>query len=366
MLSLYIHIPFCPTRCHYCSFSVVTDQTLYERYIEELLKEVEKTCVFLEKNKRSIHTIYFGGGTPSTLKIRDVERILVRTGSACINEISFELNPEHVTKEYLTELKKLGITRVSLGVQTLSEEGLKKAGRNHSKEQAIQSLELLQESSLPFNVDLILGLPNIHASQTLEDLKTILTFNPSHVSLYFLSIESGTPFQNVPQSQFPMEDETLHVYENIKETLEAEGFGHYEISNWAKPRFESQHNLLYWRGQEYIGVGLGASSFFYQQRWRNIQNMQLYLNAQDKKLPVSVEQLSQKDLAETYLMSASRLQEGVDLEKVKEFLTTKESENLEKNIQNLLAQGLVQIKHNALTIPEEHRLLQNFILSKLV
>lgn len=399
-IALYIHIPFCPSKCHYCSFAVVTDHSFYDQYIEELKKELAQTLSLIHKQGRTIRTIYFGGGTPSTLKIQDIKEILriaqaektvsplttersaseaeVRgvtqaqtsnvlcSAQSIIEEISFEMNPEHVTKEYLTDLKALGITRVSIGIQSLEEKVLQKAGRKHSREQALQALSLLRDSGLPFNADLILGLPESTRESFMNTLKEILTFTPAHISSYFLTIEPGTEFQLLPKQTFLQEDEILETFEAMKELLLQHHFSQYEISNWARPGFESQHNLVYWRGFEYFGVGLGASSYFEKTRWNNVQNMKLYLSNEKKVSEKSRETLSTKDVVETYLMTSLRLLEGSDLTYIQEFLSEQEIIEVKNKLEKLCTQHLLSKKDNRYTIPEKDRLLHNFILGQLL
>lgn len=388
-VGLYIHIPFCPSKCHYCSFAVITDHSLYDQYLSELKKELALTVASLYKQDRIIRTIYFGGGTPSTLKIEDIKELLrivqtektvaplltERSASvaevrevtqSAIREISFELNPEHVTKEYITGLKELGITRVSIGIQSLDEKILQKAGRKHTRAQALQALSLLRDSGLPFNADIILGLPASSKESFLSTLKEILTFAPAHISSYFLSIEPGTEFQLLPKQAFLQEDEILETFESMKELLLQHHFSQYEISNWAQPGFESQHNLVYWRGFEYFGVGLGASSYFEKRRWNNVQNMKLYLKNNDKRNLKSIEELSAKDIADTYLMTALRLDEGIIVELLLSLLGEDEYALLLKRIKKLEDQHLLEKTPQGYRISEGQRLVHNFIIQELI
>lgn len=408
-IALYIHIPFCPTKCHYCSFAVVTDQSLYEQYLVELKKELQHTVELIHKQNRTIRTIYFGGGTPSTLKKEDVaallDIIICHTEVEChsgldpesqstesdqsikmlnqvqhdraqpsaplrsvqaAKEISFELNPEHVTEDYLRDLKELGITRVSIGIQSLDDTVLVKAGRKHTRQQALKALGILSTSGIPFNVDLILGLPDSTKENFLNTLTEILTFSPSHISSYFLTIESGTPFQLLPEKELMREEVQIEIFEEMKKILLEHYFSQYEISNWAKSGYESQHNLMYWRGFEYLGVGLGAGSYFADKRWNNVQNMNLYLKNEEKRNMKSIEHLSKKDTAETYLMTALRLQEGIDLSSIESLLSMEEIQVLHKKLQRALTLNFLEKTEKGYRIPEEKRLLHNYILTHLL
>lgn len=397
-IGLYIHIPFCPSKCHYCSFAVITDHSFYDQYLSELKKELEGTLQFAHEQNRTIRTIYFGGGTPSTLKKEDIKELIniisshpersasevegpvfekstkqrfptsamLRSTQPVTAEISFELNPEHVTAEYLADLKELGITRVSIGIQSLDEKVLQKAGRKHTKEQALEALSLLKQSGIPFNADLILGLPESSKESFISTLKEILTFNPSHISSYFLTIESGTPFQLLPEKEFMKEEAQLEIFEDMKSILLENHFNQYEISNWAKSGFESQHNLIYWRGIEYLGVGLGAGSYFGRERWSNVQNMNLYLKNKEKRNLKSIEKLSSKDIAETYLMTSLRLQEGINRHYTQSLLTTEDFNELEVKTKELTRQNLLKSTENGYKIQESKRFLHNYIMSQLL
>ncbi|MFN7161158.1 MAG: radical SAM family heme chaperone HemW [Candidatus Gracilibacteria bacterium] len=373
-IGLYIHIPFCPSKCHYCSFAVITDHSFYDQYLAELKKELKKTIKFAHEQDRTIRTVYFGGGTPSTLKKEDIIDLLSiiippqsvsdSPSKSDVIEISFELNPEHVTKQYLSDLKEIGITRVSIGIQSLDEKVLQKAGRKHTRAQALHALSLLQNTNIPFNVDLILGLPDSTKENFIHTLEEILQFQPSHISSYFLTIESGTPFQLLPEKEFLQEEVQLEIFEQMKSILLKNGFTQYEISNWAKETTESKHNLMYWRGYEYLGVGLGAGSFFDHKRWSNIQNMNLYMKNQEKINLQSIETLSKKDTADTYLMTALRLNEGIDISYMNTLLSDEELIELRKNADDM--DDMLETTANGYKIKEGKRLLHNFIVSKLL
>lgn len=400
-VALYIHIPFCPSKCHYCSFAVITDHSLYQDYLTVLKEELRSTVKLIQEKGRRVHTIYFGGGTPSTLKIEDIKEILdialiekaitplptersaskaevrgvthAQTSTALcsdqsiIEEISFEMNPEHVTKEYLADLKALGITRVSIGIQSLNNDVLEKAGRAHDANCARNALEILNASQIPYNVDLIMGLPGSNQKEFIAHLKEVMAFSPSHVSSYFLTIEPGTPFQRLPSTVFSNEHEQVETFEAMKKILKQDyGFSQYEISNWAKNHDQSEHNLMYWRGYEYLGVGLGAASFFENTRWSNMQNMKLYLQNTEKYNKKSREILSPLDLAQSYLMTALRLQEGIETSYVASLLDNEATTALLKNLSLLKDQGLLETTPHGFRITDSNRLLHNFIITSLL
>ena len=266
-LGLYIHIPFCMKKCNYCDFlSFSSTEEEKERYVQALCKEI--LSFQGKKGECIITTMFFGGGTPSILKGEQMERIMGAINEAFLvdeeAEITIEMNPGTVTKEKLEIYKKIGINRLSIGLQTTDDERLKVLGRIHTYEQFLQNYQWARELGFQnISVDLMSALPKEDLTSYQKDLERILALKPEHISSYSLIIEEGTPFYEEEEllEQLPKEEEDRAMYELTGKLLQEEGYQRYEISNYAKKGKESRHNSIYWTGKEYLGLGLGASSY---------------------------------------------------------------------------------------------------------
>lgn len=291
-LGIYIHIPFCMQKCYYCDFiSYAKCENLQEKYIECIKKELAKKITEVNENY-DITTIYIGGGTPSYIDskyIKEIMKLLEQQAysynqdkSNLINtEITIEVNPGTITEQKLLDYKKAGINRLSIGLQSTNNQLLKEIGRIHTFEEFLETYNLARKVGFRnINVDLMLGLPN----QTIQDLKDsmqkLITLNPEHISVYSLILEEGTKLYNmVNEGKLNLPDEELErqMYWYVKNTLELNGYKHYEISNFAKEGFESVHNLNCWKQKEYLGIGLAASSYLRDKRFSNISELNKYI-----------------------------------------------------------------------------------------
>src|SRR5205085_5557706 len=288
-VSLYVHIPFCHTRCHYCDFNTYAGMLpLREPYVRALLTEIGMAGALTKlpggKPRRS-RTIFFGGGTPSLLSVSQVSRIL----DACYNdfavdedaEITLEANPGTLSREQLVGLRAAGVNRLSMGAQSFDAELLKTLGRIHSPEEIAQAVHFARAAGFTsINLDFMFGLPGQTMQHWDETLDRALDLHPEHLSLYSLIIEEGTPFYTWTQEgRITPGDEDLcaDMYEYADERLQAAGYVNYEISNWALPGHESRHNLTYWQNLPYIGMGAGAYSFFGDRRFSNVREPVEYI-----------------------------------------------------------------------------------------
>lgn len=271
--NVYIHIPFCRQKCHYCSFVSFPKPELIDKYLVSLEQEI--------KNKyeaESLNTLYFGGGTPSLLNIKDFERLVNLFNTDDKTEITSELNPEHLDYEYLKNLKAMGINRISLGCQTFASNILKIIGRKHSPQDVINSVNNAQKAGFNnINLDFIYGLPNQSIESFANDLTRACNLGIQHISLYGLKIDEGCHFYNNPPENIADEDIQAEMYLKAIEILKSNNFEHYEISNFAKENYPSNHNLNYWNNNSYYGFGVSAHGYVNGVRYSNNDNLQDYI-----------------------------------------------------------------------------------------
>ncbi|WP_421773422.1 radical SAM family heme chaperone HemW [Gracilimonas sp.] len=328
MSGLYIHIPFCKQACSYCDFYFVTRQQQKQDFVDELIREIhsKKETEFTEE---PVQSIYFGGGTPSLLTAKQVTSILEAIHDVFktdLKEITLEMNPDDVSREYLSGLKSAGINRASMGIQSFNPELLKFMNRAHTSEEAMKCLEILEDSAFRvFTVDVIYGNPGQSLDILEQDLDTILQFNPPHISAYSLTIEPQTRLgKQVKLGRItPPEDDTVSDhFDLVVDKLSQSGIQQYEVSNYAKPGSEAVHNSSYWNHQNYLGLGPGAHSFWWNKgqhsatRWKNRGNLNAYLNG-DWKEKTEPEELNLASLAEERLMLGLRTRKGLTKEELK-------------------------------------------------
>lgn len=266
-VSLYIHIPFCVSKCAYCDFFSKTDLSSIDLYVDALVNEIKFR---LKNSDQKIKTIYIGGGTPSLLTIQQLLKIQNAIESVCNLEsdleFTIEVNPDDIDEDYLDKLKKSKINRISCGIQSMSNKVLEFSNRRSRKQQNLTALSLLQNTwNKNFSIDLICGLPEETEQSFLQGLRKILSFNPNHISMYSLTVEDETPLGNlINKGKIEYDyDFSDALWLKSKEILENAGYFQYEVSNFAKPGFESKHNLTYWNHQTYVGVGSGATGTIY-------------------------------------------------------------------------------------------------------
>jgi len=327
---LYLHFPFCRQKCDYCNFLSYplknpprdlnfNQSELIKAYLDRLKTDLDK--LFTKIKPTEIDTIYFGGGTPSLLKPKQLELILNLLKGYKPIEISIEINPEDVSKKKLTEFKSLGINRFILGVQTLDKKEHQTLGRASilSTPKILETFFGVPEVTKA--IDLITGLPKQKIKNYLKNLEIISSYQPDHFSVYLLSLEKETPLEK--REKITPELENLQIL-SLKETIKnltQKGYDHYEISNFAKPGCQSKHNLKYWEFKPYIGLGIGAHSFYQEKRYSNQMSLGDYLN-NSKTVYIQDPRNDQKILVE-YFMTGLRLLKGVSLEKMSPRLNLK-------------------------------------------
>lgn len=327
MSGIYIHIPFCKQACSYCDFYFVTKPDNKNAFSDKLVEEIhsKKDSIY---SSNVIDTIYFGGGTPSLLSAEQFDKIftaLDRSFNLNLKEVTVELNPDDVTKEYLSDLKNIGVNRVSMGVQTFDEDLLKFMNRTHNSAEALKCLELLKASEINvFTADLIYGNPGQTLEMLEKDLDILLQFHPPHVSAYSLTIEPKTRLGKQLElgRLIPAEDETVEKhFELVEEKLKQSEIHRYEVSNFARKGAEAVHNANYWEHKNYLGLGPGAHSFWWDEsktfacRWENEPDLKKYLRKTDFN-ESEKEHLSLQRLAEERIMLGLRTVKGVSIEKL--------------------------------------------------
>lgn len=325
-IGIYIHIPFCKAKCYYCDFnSFACRDELVPAYFSALKKEIASYGEKLKDVK--IKTIFIGGGTPSAVDAQYIYEVLsfLHQEFAVDNkaEISIETNPGTLTGEKLERYREVGINRLSIGLQAWQDAILEKLGRIHTSYEFEQTFTLARKVGFDnINVDLIFGIPG----QTLEDwrqtLEKVTAFEPEHLSCYSLKIEEDTVFGDKLEKGelVPIDDDIdREMYGFCKEYLKYRGYGHYEISNFAKPGFKCRHNLIYWSAEEYIGFGAGAHSFFQSARFNNIYDPKEYIDRLklDGKISENIEFIDRKESMTEFMILGLRLVDGVRMEDFK-------------------------------------------------
>jgi len=324
MSGVYLHIPFCKKACHYCDFHFSTSMQTKDLMIKSMVKEIDVHCNFTDT---AIETIYFGGGTPSILGIQDIDTLLnkIKKTFVVVNEpeITFEANPDDLTSEKLRELKNAGINRLSIGIQSFHDDDLLLMNRAHSCDQAINSIKLAQEEGFSnISIDLIYGLPGLSASNWSANIQNAIDLNVQHISAYCLTIEKKTVFYNWHESNkiiLPDDQQTLDQFVVLTDLLVANGFEHYEISNFGKQGYYSKHNSNYWLQEKYLGIGPSAHSFNGQSRMWNVRNNNQYIKAiAEKTTFYDQETLTPRDHFNEYILTRLRTKWGINKAELKD------------------------------------------------
>ncbi len=395
-LGLYIHIPFCQKKCDYCDFlSAPADCDTKEKYVQALITEIlsykELASEYL------VRTIFIGGGTPSSIEgkcITDImdaiREVFIISGESSqqnkkqdfINadanfgsvikdtvEITIEVNPGTLSREKLKLYKEAGINRLSFGLQSADNKELKLLGRIHSFEDFITNYQLAREEGFHnISIDLMSGLPG----QTLEDwlstLNKVVALNPEHISAYSLILEEGTPFYERYREEDQDENLDREIYSQTKTYLSHHGYYRYEISNYAKPGYESRHNSSYWRRTEYLGIGLGASSLLHNVRFHNEEDLTKYmkLSADCHDIRRNVEELLMKEQMEEFMFLGLRMSDGIKKEEFKKLfgrsIDTVYGDVISKSIQ----EELLYMDESHLYLTEKGIDLSNMVLARFL
>ena len=363
---LYIHIPFCVKKCAYCDFYSLPDSThLISSYIDALFTEA------LAYRGMRFETLYIGGGTPSLLGVEGIRKLTNGLRDifdlSHLTEATVEVNPESATMEFLAAAKECGLNRVSIGVQSLSDAELQSVGRVHNAEQALFALAHADATGFKeISADVIVGLPGQNWNNLERTLGLSTMFNVTHFSLYCLSLEHGTPLAENPPPNLPDDDMQAELFENAAELLSEKGFEHYEISNFARPGHESKHNLNYWRGGEYLGLGPSAASHLKGRRFKDESDLCAYL-ANPKGQVGEEEELGAGEKAgEEAMLRLRLLNEGLDIKELSGKFGEKNTSALAERLRKLAGEGLLINEDNKYRLPPKYVLTCNPILARVI
>nr|WP_314865416.1 radical SAM family heme chaperone HemW [uncultured Flavobacterium sp.] len=375
MSGIYIHIPFCKQACHYCDFHFSTSMKKKEEMVLALAKELQlrKNELQNELEFSGVETIYFGGGTPSVLTVDEIQFLIdtVREHYAIAQnpEITLEANPDDLSEENLIAFSEIGINRLSIGVQSFFEEDLKLMNRAHDSAQAKKCLEIATRYFDNISLDLIYGIPGMTNERWQKNIETALSFGIPHISSYALTVEPKTALNKLIQTgkvASPNDEVAQEHFMILVETLEANGFVHYELSNFGKENYFSRNNSAYWLGKKYIGIGPSAHSYDGDSRSWNIANNALYLKAlQNDELPNEVEKLTLEDRYNEYIMTGLRTIWGISLVRIEQEFGAKYLDYLKQQSQKFIVDGLLSITDDILKPTLKGKFLTDGIASDL-
>ena len=378
---IYIHIPFCKQACHYCDFHFSTSMKKKDEMVLALAKEVKLRKS--EFQNESVATIYFGGGTPSRLTIADLKLLIATIYEQYTivekPEITLEANPDDLSESYLSDLKTIGVNRLSIGIQSFFEDDLKLMNRAHNSAEAKKCLELATRYFDNISLDLIYGIPDLSQNgeqakqmsneRWLQNIETALSFGIPHISSYALTVEPKTALNKLIQTgkiASPNDEVAQEHFMILVETLEKNGFVHYELSNFGKENYFSQNNSAYWLGKKYIGIGPSAHSYDGISRSWNIANNALYLKAiQNDELPNEVEKLTLQDRYNEYIMTGLRTIWGVSLVRIEQEFGIDFLNYLKKQSRKFIDDGLLSITDDILKPTLKGKFLTDGIASDL-
>lgn len=373
MAGLYIHIPFCRSRCIYCGFYSTTSLALRQRYVDAVCREMKLRSEWrAAKGERlQIETVYLGGGTPSQLTTDQLRQLFIYINKVyplTSQEITIEVNPDDVTAEYATTLQQLGINRVSMGAQTFDEDRLHFLNRRHTAAQVSEAVSLLRQAGIRnISIDLMYGFPGETLSDWDADITRALALDVEHISCYCLMYEEGTPLYRLLQqgkvAETDEEQERL-MYYHLIDRLEAAGYEHYEISNFARPGFRSRHNSSYWDLTPYIGLGAAAHSFDGNSRRRwNVSDIGLYIEGIEGGQPCFEQELLDDDTRyNDTLTIALRTRNGLDLNTLSEH----NRNYCLSEARHYISDGLLNLQNNHLSLTKPGLFVSDMIISDLM
>ena len=373
MSGIYIHIPFCRQKCHYCDFYKTLNISLKQKFLDSLKKEILQRRDYLDNEK--IDTIYFGGGTPSVLNEKELNGILSfikkKFRLADNVEITFEANPDDLTRDYIKGITRAGINRLSIGVQSFNDRFLKIMNRRHNARQAVESIENANaEGIVNISLDLIYGLPELSEKEWKNSLNRLFQLPVKHLSAYHLTYHEGTIFYNWLKKgtlKELEESESVLQFNILIDESQKNGFEQYEISNFAKERMYSKHNTSYWNGTSYLGLGPSAHSFNGISRRWNISNTEEYLVAVEMNRSYHEEEiLNEKEMFNEYIITRIRTKWGISLNSISKRFGESKAFFLKKGIESYLSEGLIIQNEDILTLSKKGLFISDKIMTDLM
>ena len=381
-MEIYVHIPFCVRKCAYCDFlSGPANKETIDNYVEALMNEIRgvpkwNTPLSLFDN---VTSVFIGGGTPSILEGAQIEKLL-QTLREKFNidanaEITIEINPGTVQRDKLKCYKKAGINRISFGLQSTNDDELKLLGRIHTYEEFLESYKMARECGFDnINVDLISAIPNQSILSWEMSLRKIVELEPEHISAYSLIVEEGTPFaeqygEGTPKHyELPTEEEERQMYRRTETILNDAGFHRYEISNYAKEGKECKHNLGYWERKNYLGLGLGASSLIENVRFKNIDDIKIYMEKSHNPSETKeyVEELTKKEQMEEFVFLGLRKMQGISLVTFESIFGKMLMEVYGENIERMQKEQLLEIENEYLKLTQRGIDISNYVIAEIL
>lgn len=374
-IGLYIHIPFCRQKCLYCDFpSWAGKEGQMQAYVDALTAEIRNRGK--DYSNKKVVSVFFGGGTPTTLEIPMLEQLMQAVFAswdiAEDAEITTEANPGTLDAEMANALKKMGFNRLSMGVQAWQNRLLKDLGRIHTIEAFQENFKAVREAGFAnVNTDLMFALPNQTMEDWQETVKNIVTLEPEHISAYSLIIEEGTPFYDrfeKGELEPATEDLDREMYHWVVDFLKEKGYEQYEISNFAKKGRQSRHNRIYWQAEEYLGMGLGSHSYMEGERFHNIYDLQEYIiaNGDVSLLKEDVEIITEEDALAEFMFLGLRLTEGVSFKRFEERFGEEMKNIYGEQIEELVKDGLLEEDETGIRLTRRGVDISNYVFEKFL
>lgn len=373
MAGIYIHIPFCKQRCNYCAFYSTTLYNIRERYVDALCKELVMRKEYA--GNATIETIYFGGGTPSTLTMEQLQRICDTIYATYpvsdTAEVTIECNPDDLIPNFLAQLNKLPFNRISMGVQSFNDTQLKRLGRRHNADKARQAVGNARKAGYEnISIDLIFALPGSTIAEWRHDLDSAIALKPDHISAYNLTYEEGTPLHRaLERGDFAelSEEENVEQFQMLITKLKEAGYRHYEISNFALPGRESRHNSSYWNDTPYIGCGAAAHSYNGTSRQWNIADIREYIKGIENNNPnFEIEGLTEEERYNDTILTRLRTAKGLPLAWIKERFSEKLNNYMLRSAEKEIALGNLKEEDGHLSLTEKGIFISDAVIRELI
>ncbi len=373
MAGIYIHIPFCKQRCNYCAFYSTTLYNIREKYVDALCKEIVMRKEYAAC--AAIETIYFGGGTPSTLTMEQLQRICDTIYTTYeispTPEVTIECNPDDLTPDFLAQLKELPFNRISMGVQSFNDTQLKRLGRRHNADKARQAVRNARKAGYDnISIDLIFALPGSTITEWEHDLESAIALRPDHLSAYNLTYEEGTLLHRaLERGDFSelSEEENIEQFQMLIAKLKEAGYRHYEISNFALPGRESRHNSSYWNDTPYIGCGAAAHSYNGTSRQWNIADIREYIKGIENNNPnFEIEELTEEERYNDTILTRLRTAKGIPLKWMKEKFNDRLNRYLQQMAEKEITLGNLKEEEGHLSLTEKGIFISDAVIRELI